>query len=325
MTDAVRILQQVSWTTPLVGMQVESRLFASHGIPHGFMGKGHGGECFHYPRQVHGTSVVVADPNSRHTTDIRPEADGIFTTQPEVTIAVRTADCLPVLAVIGDLAMAIHAGWRGLCAGILGRGMQVARRQAGSPYLDAEQVARRQAGSPYLDAEQVARKQAGSPYLDAEQVARKQAGSPYLDAEQVARKQAGSPYSDAEQVARKQAGSPYSDAEQVSRWVEQSLWTIGPAIGPASYEVGPELVRAVASYDLGLNTEQIALCLTKGKADRWFLDLQTAAVFNLLNLGVPPQNIDVIRLCTYTVHESFHSYRFTQKHSGSNWSFVTLP
>ena len=243
MTDTVRALQQVLWTTSPVGKRVESRLFASRGIPHGFTGKGHDGKQFHYPRQVHGTDIVVADVANKHTAKVRPEADGIFTTQPEVTIAVRTADCLPVLAVSGNLVIAIHAGWRGLCAGILTRSMQVALRQAGSPYTDAE----------------------------------------------------------------------------------HSLWAIGPAIGHASYEVGPELVVALSSCELSLSAEQIALCLTKGEADRWFLDLQTAAVCNLLNLGVLPQHIDVIRLCTYTAHESFYSYRFTQKHSGSNWSFVALP
>ena len=71
-------------------------------------------------RQVHGDTVDVVE--ERRTPD-RPEADGIVTTRPGVVLAVRAADCVPVLladpkaGVIG----AAHAGRPGLAAGVVSR------------------------------------------------------------------------------------------------------------------------------------------------------------------------------------------------------------
>lgn len=70
-------------------------------------------------RQVHGTRVVVdAD---RAPDMVEPEADAALTRDPGVVLAVRTADCLPILlaAADGSAVAAIHAGWRGLAAGVV--------------------------------------------------------------------------------------------------------------------------------------------------------------------------------------------------------------
>lgn len=50
-----------------------------------------------------------------------PEADAALTHMPGVVLAIQTADCLPVLfrAEDGSTIAAAHAGWRGLCAGVL--------------------------------------------------------------------------------------------------------------------------------------------------------------------------------------------------------------
>ncbi len=68
-----------------------------------------------FMRQVHGHRVVtVGQPNR----DL-PEADGQATTTRGVGLAALVADCLPVmLAGRGAVAM-VHAGWRGLAAGVL--------------------------------------------------------------------------------------------------------------------------------------------------------------------------------------------------------------
>jgi purine-nucleoside/S-methyl-5'-thioadenosine phosphorylase / adenosine deaminase len=67
-------------------------------------------------RQVHGTRVVV-DPQ-----DIE-EADGQVITAHGVAAVVLAADCLPVaLARPGAVGM-VHAGWRGLAAGVLEAGV----------------------------------------------------------------------------------------------------------------------------------------------------------------------------------------------------------
>ncbi|MCC7492115.1 MAG: peptidoglycan editing factor PgeF [Fimbriimonadaceae bacterium] len=51
-----------------------------------------------------------------------PAADALLTDQPAL-IGVRTADCLPLLLATGDgrWVAAVHAGWRGLAAGIVPR------------------------------------------------------------------------------------------------------------------------------------------------------------------------------------------------------------
>jgi YfiH family protein len=66
--------------------------------------------------QVHGTNIVSAG----HF-DAPPEADGATGCGAEYVCAVRTADCLPVLmcSTDGSVFAAVHAGWRGLAAGVI--------------------------------------------------------------------------------------------------------------------------------------------------------------------------------------------------------------
>lgn len=74
-------------------------------------------------RQVHGARVVRADPAPApggHS-DPRPEADALWTDDPERTLAVFSADCVLLLLVgPGRIGLA-HAGWRGLAAGVVER------------------------------------------------------------------------------------------------------------------------------------------------------------------------------------------------------------
>ncbi len=69
--------------------------------------------------QVHGTEVRVlardADPGKVL------EADAIYTRNPRQACAIMTADCLPVLlaAADGSEVGVVHAGWRGLAAGVI--------------------------------------------------------------------------------------------------------------------------------------------------------------------------------------------------------------
>lgn len=76
-------------------------------------------------QQVHGTRVVNA---AEVTTPIA--ADGSFATAPGAVCAVLTADCLPVLlcSFAGDAVAALHAGWRGLAAGIVEAGVRAFAR-----------------------------------------------------------------------------------------------------------------------------------------------------------------------------------------------------
>lgn len=67
-------------------------------------------------RQVHGTAVVCAD-----TASCLPEADAAYARQPDTVCTVMTADCLPLLLCdrAGTVVAAVHAGWRGLLAGVI--------------------------------------------------------------------------------------------------------------------------------------------------------------------------------------------------------------
>ncbi|MBW1877032.1 MAG: peptidoglycan editing factor PgeF [Deltaproteobacteria bacterium] len=68
--------------------------------------------------QVHGDRVVRV-VGARGPFDPAGEADGAVTTELGVVLAVRTADCVPVLlAAPGGVAVA-HAGWRGVVAGVV--------------------------------------------------------------------------------------------------------------------------------------------------------------------------------------------------------------
>jgi YfiH family protein len=71
-------------------------------------------------KQVH--SSIVSTPHQRrhiHQQDI--VADAIVSAKPNEVLAIMTADCLPVLfcASDGSVIGAAHAGWRGLCSGVL--------------------------------------------------------------------------------------------------------------------------------------------------------------------------------------------------------------
>jgi len=72
-------------------------------------------------RQVHGASVVVVR-GDEPLSEIRAiEADALIAAAPGVTVGVRTADCVPALIedTTAGLCAAVHAGWRGLLAGVL--------------------------------------------------------------------------------------------------------------------------------------------------------------------------------------------------------------
>jgi YfiH family protein len=72
--------------------------------------------------QVHGVRVVEVDAANRASLLADPpDADAAVTRTPGIAIAVRTADCLPVVFCDrrGTVVAAAHAGWRGLASGVL--------------------------------------------------------------------------------------------------------------------------------------------------------------------------------------------------------------
>lgn len=164
----------------------------------------------HWLKQVHGCHVELAERVSPGC-----EADAICARRAGQVCAVLTADCLPLLVCDrrARRVCAIHAGWRGLAAGVI---------EAALARMDA----------------------------------------------------------------------PPS---------ELLVW-LGPAIGPAAFEVGEEVVQAFVS--------QAAVARSAFRplgADKWLADIYALARQRLANLGVG--YVGGGEYCTVTDRERFYSYR----------------
>lgn len=87
------------------------------------------------PRQVHGVQVAGIRSGEAHPA----EADAIVSAAADFPVGIVTADCVPVLAAArdGSAVVAIHAGWRGLAAGVVEAGLAALRSHAtaGSPLV----------------------------------------------------------------------------------------------------------------------------------------------------------------------------------------------
>jgi YfiH family protein len=218
----------------------QSPLLAELGVAHGFQGVGAARQAAHHVRQVHGTQLVtVHGAPPPHGAAHLKDADGVLTVETGTAVAVKTADCLPILGVDpqAGVAFAVHAGWRGLTAGML--------------------------------------------------------------------------------------CAAVNDAVEQGAKLARLYIAIGPAISRERYEVGDDVALALFNRELGLSEEQAALCLAKGRGDRWHADLMLAAVLALVGLGVDPRHVSAMQTCTFNIPQ-WHSYRREGKGCGSNWSWIRL-
>lgn len=95
-------------------------------------------EAFNFPHapqwlnQVHG--IQVHEINQAQVLPSVISADASFTRQGDQVCAVLTADCLPLLVCdeAGSVVAAIHAGWRGLAAGIISTTIKAMDKPAAS-------------------------------------------------------------------------------------------------------------------------------------------------------------------------------------------------
>jgi len=86
-------------------------------------------------RQVHGAGVVVVD---RPGAGAGEGADASVSASPGAALAILTADCAPVaLASPEGVFGAVHAGWRGLRAGVVEAGVAAMRRLGASEVVAA--------------------------------------------------------------------------------------------------------------------------------------------------------------------------------------------
>lgn len=122
-------LKQVHWAP----YSESSALLSQHGITHGVFGRSTPEFRLselqpHHATQVHGSDIVEASEKTKFESNDRPAADATYSLGGAV-VAVKTADCLPVLLATtdGHWVAAIHAGWRGFSKGIIPKTLDLAR------------------------------------------------------------------------------------------------------------------------------------------------------------------------------------------------------
>lgn len=174
--------------------------------------------------QVHGNAVLRLDDEPFLT----KRADAAYSHTPGKVCAVMTADCLPVLFcnTAGTEVAAAHAGWRGLCAGVL------------------------------------------------------------------------------EQTVACFQDKP----ENITAW-------LGPAIGPAAFEVGPEVREAFISVD------KKAASAFRAFGEKYYADIYLLARQRLENVGVT--QVYGGDRCTWSEPADFFSYR-RESITGRQASFIWL-
>lgn len=96
-------------------------------------------------RHVHGSRILDADGDATRPEAIKnreslgaglpgtPEADGAVTVRPGVALAAIGADCAPVAIANDTACAAVHCGWRGLVAGVVGAGVRSVRARGSGP------------------------------------------------------------------------------------------------------------------------------------------------------------------------------------------------
>ncbi len=184
--------------------------------------------------QVHGCDVVDLDA-APGGVEGAPRADAALSTRAGVAASVLVADCLPVLlaAPDGRGVAAAHAGWRGLCAGVL------------------------------------------------------------------------------ERSATALAARCACDTGELQAW-------LGPAIGPARFEVGDEVREAFTAHDLAA-----ARAFVRGeRPGKWMADLFALARMRLRQVGLASGSILGGGVCTVShpaLYYSFRRDRVTGRQAGLVW------
>src|SRR4051794_29413281 len=82
--------------------------------------------------QVHGAGVIRVRRGEPF--DVSVKADALVGDDPGRVLSVRVADCVPVLlaAADGRVVAAVHAGWRGVVAGVVGAAVREVAGPAGA-------------------------------------------------------------------------------------------------------------------------------------------------------------------------------------------------
>lgn len=100
-------------------------VLAARGLAHGFGLRTSSEPALRRPRQVHGARAVWAGAANE-----LGDADAVLTRERGLRVGVFTADCVPILVAAGDGVGAVHAGWRGLAAGVIEQALAELSRAA---------------------------------------------------------------------------------------------------------------------------------------------------------------------------------------------------
>lgn len=112
-------------------------VLAGRGVAHGFGTRGAPAPAgCRRPRQVHGVAIARLDAGGE---PLPAEADAILCDRPGVPVAVVTADCVPILLAdaSGTAVAAVHAGWRGLAAGVVAEAVRALAAAGGREIVAA--------------------------------------------------------------------------------------------------------------------------------------------------------------------------------------------
>lgn len=101
---------------------------------------------------------------------------------------------------------------------------------------------------------------------------------------------------------------------------EDVIACIGPSISFASFEVGDEVYEAFkeSGFDMSL------ISVKKRKTGKYHIDLWEANRIELLNAGVPAEQIEVAGICSYIHHDEFFSARRLGIDSGRTLSGIMI-
>jgi YfiH family protein len=85
-------------------------------------------------KQIHSAACIAACGRA----GVQGEADALIENTPGAVVAVKTADCIPVLLVDERhrAVAAVHAGWRGTVAGVVDRAIEAMGREFGTEPSD---------------------------------------------------------------------------------------------------------------------------------------------------------------------------------------------
>ncbi len=133
-------------------------------------------------RQVHGARIVRGGEIAQQEV----EADGVWDRVERLRgayLAVRTADCVPILLVArdGTFAAAVHAGWRGTAQGIAARAVRVLEEQGCPPEKLVAAVGPSIGVCCYPVSPDVAREVAGASGVEVEAIVQRETGQVRLD------------------------------------------------------------------------------------------------------------------------------------------------